>query len=309
MNIQYVALFEAIESLPRIESDFGVLTKYVDYLAQNEPVISKYTIVSGEIQDWLDSCDFNNEGAFDAMRSDSEKDEVKMVKDCVETVKQVEALIKNTGKTIETISSYCDRYNKGKVVANYNAVVNDIYSNMRLDDVDKFKTQLYDVEKQAQSVISAFEKENGELVLLHSALMKKKPDLWLEDNEKLVNEINSLLRRDTKKVSFSMEELKNRINDAKTIRGQEIKTMKDKFHWLSREKYRGVYDNLITQYMAHSEYLKAIESIRKERSATIWKGVGKGAWSVLKVALYVAGIGFVIIYFIIKTFLSSHDDD
>ena len=301
----YNAIIETVETLVQVERDSRIMSDFVVYLVQNEPVVMKFAAVTTEIRAFIDNYDFQKEGAFQGLAEEN----MKVVRDQIEIVKQVEELIENTGKTIEIISGYCDRYNKGKVVATYNAVVDSIYSDMCFEDADKYKTQLYDVEEQAQSVIIAFENENKELMKLQATLQKKGADIWREDNEKLVYDINSLVKGDTKKVSFSLEELKKRINDAKVKRSDEIKKMTDKYHWLTREKYQDIHNGLISKYIAHSEYLKEVDSIRKERSVTIWKSIGKAAWSVLKVVGVVFVVLFTVIKSIIGAFLSSHDDD
>lgn len=312
----YDAIIESVEVLPRIDYDSSVLSDFVAYLAQNEPVISKYSAVTTEIREFIDNYDFEKEGAFHGLAEDG----MKVVKNQIEIVGQVEELFENTGKVIEIINGYCDRYNKSNVVENYYAVVNDLYLNLDSSNVEKYKSQLAEVEQQAQLVVSSFENENKELMMLQSTLLKKRSDIWREDNEKLVYDINSLVRGDTRKVSFSLEELEKRINDAKTKRSNEIKEITDKYHWLTREKYQNVHDGLIAKYMARSEYLIAIASIKKERKAAVWKGIGKTIWSILKgigkvlwSVLKVFGIVFVVLFTVVKAiagvFLSSHDDN
>ena len=312
----YNAIIETVETLVQVERDSRIMSDFVLYLVQKEPVVSKYAAVTTEIRAFIDNYDFQKEGAFQGLAEEN----MKVVRNQIEIVEQVEELIENTGKTIEIISGYCDRYNKGKVVVAYNALVDSIYSDMCFEDVEKYKTQLYDVEKQAQSVIGAFENENKELLMLQSTLLKKRADIWREDNEKLVYDINSLVKGDTRKVSFSLEELKKRINDAKTKRSDEIKKMTDKYHWLTREKYQNVHNDLIAKHMASSEYLIAIASINKERKAAAWRGVGKTIWAILKgigkvvwSGLKVFGIVFVVLFTVVKSivgvFLSSHDDN
>ena len=246
----------------KFESDDYIKDQIMDAIKANKNTLDKFKAYFAELQQYISGFPHSGE------------DDLAVVKKRIEMAKQTEALIANVGKTIETIKDCCDRYNKGQVVARYASVVSDAYSKMRFADVDKYKAQLNDVEKQARSVISAFENENQELKQLHTALLGNNPDIWKEDNESLADTISSLLKKDSRKASFSLEQLKNKIEDAKRDRNNHIKATIEKYRWLTRRKYRGMHDGLVSRYLARFEYNQAIDSARRERNIKIWKIAG-----------------------------------
>lgn len=289
-----------LELQKKFDGDGYILDQIKDEVDANKCTLNKFKAYSAELQQYV--------GGF----PHAGEDNLTVVKMRIEVAKQIESLINNVGKTIETINSYCDRYNKSKVVGKYATVVNDTYLRMRFADVEKYKSQLNDVAKQAQSVIGAFDDENRELVQLQSALMRRNPDMWREDNENITDTIDSLLAKDSRKAAFSIKQLRDRIDDAKSNRNDYIGSMVKRYGWLTRKNYKGLHDNLITEYLSLSEYKSSIEAMRKEHSKRVWKGIGLGIGipvgiAVAIYAIYVIALialGFIILKFLLK----SHDD-
>lgn len=284
----------------KFASDDYIKDQINDAIAADRNTLVKYKAYYAEIQQYVSGFPHSGE------------DDLAVVKKRIETVKQVEMLVVKVGKTIEPIKSWCDRYNKSKVVANYMAVVNDAYTKMRYSDVDKHKGRLNDAEKQAMSVIAAFEKENSELVQLQSTLMRKSPEIWKEDNESMMGTITSLLGKDTRKASFSLEQLRNKIMDAKRNRLDYIGSMVKRFGWLTRKNYKGPHDDLISEYISLAEYNDSVEAMRKDHRKRVWKGVGLGVgipvgivvaiYAIYVIALF--ALGFVFLRFLLR----SRDD-
>lgn len=289
-----------LEIQKKFASDDYIRDQINDAIGADRNILNKFKAYFSELQQYVTGFPHSGE------------DDLAVVKKRIDVAKQVEALIIKVGKTIETIKSYCDRYNKGNVVAKYANVISDTYSKMRFFDVDKWKFQLNDIEKQARSVISAFENENRELVQLQSVLLRKNPDMWSEDNDSLTDTINSLIGRDSKKVSFSLEQLRNRIDEAKRNRVDYIGTMVNRYGWLTRKNYKGLHDNLISEYMSLSEYKSSIEAMRKEHSRQVWKGIGLGVGIPVGIAVAIYAIyviaAFALGFILLRILLRSHDD-
>ena len=289
-----------LELQKKFAGDGYILEQIKDEIEANKSILVKFKVYFGEIMQYVDG--FPHAG----------EDNLAVIKKRIEAAKQVESLINNLGRTIETIKSYCDRYNKSIVVGKYATVVNDTYSKMCFVDVERYKSQLNDVAKQAQSVIGAFDNENRELVQLQSVLMRKNPDMWREDNENITDTIDSLLAKDSRKAAFSIKQLRDRIDDAKSNRNDYIGSMVKRYGWLTRKNYKGLHDNLVTKYLLLSEYKNSIEAMRKEHSKQVWKGIGLGIGIPVGIAVAIYAIYVIALialgFIILKFLLRSHDD-
>ena len=281
-----------IELQQKFAGDGYILDQIKDVVDANKNMLNKYKAYFVELQQYING--FPHAG----------EDDLAVVEKRVDVLRQMDASVENIGKTIDEINTFCDRYNKNNVVMRYNSIVSEIYSKMTFVNADKYKAPLNDILTKAQTVISAFEKEEEELKILQATLRQKKPDIWKEDNERLSDKVSKILAKSPKKVSFDLNVIKGDVMNAKANRSNLISNTLNKYSWLNNSNYQEFHSRLLSKYMSLSEYLSEIETARKERTLRILKTVGK-------VLLYTIGIPLVIVgglFYLIFTILGSRDD-
>lgn len=238
------------------------LQKILELLTENKILLDEFQGFSEELQQYV----------IEAPHA--KLDDTIEVRNRIEAVQQVKELMDHVESKVGEIADFSDRHSKGSVVANYNELVRNIKKGMRFEDVKKFKKQLNDTLNSLGQVSLYFDEEEQELRQIRYELEAHKPDMWREDNEYFVNGINSLLDKGVRNTSFSLPDLKNRIESAKIKRSNDIHEMVENHGWLTRKNYRATHDNLVSQYIAQSEYNEQIEYLRKAHRKKVWITIG-----------------------------------
>ena len=272
------ANIEKLSSIRKqFENDNYILAKIKDAIDKESEILSKYKTAFFEIQRYVDG--FPHQG----------QDNLAEIEKYIKSVLQINTLISSIGTQISLIEPFCDRHNKNSVVSGYTNMVKEAYEKLNYDSSEKFKRAFDGILKNAQEVLSAFEQERIELIQIQSKLENCTPEIWKEDNEKLLSAIETLLDGDTAKTQMDVECIKKNINNAKDNRKKNIRDMTNEYPWLNSEKYKDFHNRLISRYITYAEYKSAIDSVRGERNKKILKGVGIG------VAI-VAAIGIICAY-------------
>ncbi len=270
-----------IEKLLSIQKQFAsddyILGKIKEAIDKETKILSKYKAASAELQLYVKG--FPHQG----------QDNLAEVEKYINTVIQIDAIISETGKQISLIEPFYDRHQKSSVVSAFARAQKEAHEHFICQDFEQCKHTFEGIIKQAQGVLTAFEKEKNELMQLQSSLEKQSPDIWKEDNARLMSKTNKFLADNLTQVPFNIEEVKKDIKKAKDKRKRDIHAMTTEYPWLTNEKYKGYHNNLISRYISYSEYKSAIESVRGERNKKILKGLGIG------IAI-VAGIGLICAY-------------
>ena len=261
----------------KFESDDYVIGKIREAIDNNKKVLTKYKAAFAEIQRYVDG--FPHQG----------QDNLAEIENYIKVVIQIDALISIVGEQIAMIEPFCDRHQRSSVIKDYEGARREACERFIREDFEKCKHTFEDITKEVQGVLDAFEEEKEELIQLQSSLEKHSPDMWKEDNEKLISLTSKFLDGNLTQVQFDLEEVKKKIKSAKDKRKRDIQRMTNEHPWLKSDKYKVFHDGLVSRYITYSEYKSAIESVRGERNKKILKGVGIG----IAVA---AGIGLVCKY-------------
>ena len=278
-----------IEIQKEFQGDGYILLQINEMLDSNKALLVKYKAYYGEIQQYVSNFPH------------SDRKDLEIVNDRIETAKQVDVLIGSVQKHISLIQNYYDRYGKKNVVTKYRNTNDDIYVRMHYLDVNGYKTRLNEIIKQANAVSNEFEREYQDIVSILATLNQNKPDIWKEENEELKRKLTQLIDKDTRLVQLDLVKIKDTISAARRKRTSDIKETTEKYSWLVRNSYASFHKNLVSRYISYSEYKSAIAEARAERIKKILKIVGK-------VLLYTIGIPLLIIYFIFNVIFGSDDD-
>lgn len=236
------------------ERDGIILSQINATIESNKMVLNKCKAYMSELEQYVSG--FPHQGV----------DDLEFVKNRIASAKQVVDLWETVDKAIEAVKDYANRFNKNILMNNYSQVVIGLSSKMRYADVGNYMAQLNGVLQQKRTLCDAFEKECKELQSLQRSLMQKEPDVWREDNERLLSKVSAILKGDSKKVSFDLGQLENNLADAKAKRKNDIDKMVKQNTWLERKKkYRALHKMLLTQFITFDEYRSAVHGLKKIR--------------------------------------------
>lgn len=236
------------------DKERGVLSQINAAIEAENKVLGKFRAYLAELKQYVSG--FPHQGV----------DDLAVVLKRLDVAKQVNNLWMNVDKAVESVRDYDNRHNKQAVMDNYSRLVADLSSKMCYADVTEFRSRLDEVSRQVIGVRNAFISEHDALQVLQRDLMNRKPDLWKEDNERLLSEVSTWLGKDLNHVSFDYDAIAARFVKAKQKRIDDVDAMLRKHRWLgSSRRYKPFHDALKTQYITYTEYQAAVEMIRKER--------------------------------------------
>ena len=194
------------------------------------------------------------------------KDDLEEIINRINTAKRIINFKTEVQRAAALIQNYYDRYNKGAVIARYADTVHQISTSMRYSDVGIIEAQLKDVKNQIRKVADAFAREQQEVEALQSSLRSHTVGLWKEDNERLLNSVNNLLKNDISKISFNIEKFRSDISSAKQRRDTKIAKARNQYPWLNTdETYRSAHERIILGNISEDDYKKAVNEWVIER--------------------------------------------
>ena len=172
------------------------------------------------------------------------------------------------------IYDYCNRYNKDNVLNNLLHFIQNIATYISSFDEEKITRILDDILRQINEVTEAFKNEKVELKSLQKELLKStkktfSPELWKETNECLLNTVNELLKKDTEKEDFNLQELQVALIEAKQKRLDDIANTITQYPWVIKKRYKNRHDKIVSSYVTSIEYQKFITECKKERTVRI----------------------------------------
>ena len=260
-----------IDLRKRLERDDKILCQIRAAINADKMVLERFKAYYAELQQYVS--EFPH----------SSQDDLTVVTKRIIVAKNLMAMYTKAEKEIMSIKDYCDRYNKGKVIANYYNIVQIMFSSMIESDVGRIETQLDDVLKQIQAMRNSFYLEHQELDALLVSLMSRHSDIWKEDNESLLATVSRLLDSDTPKEDFDINQLKCSFSDAKAKRLNAVNDMISKYPWLeSKKRYKTVHDKVISRYLGSAEYYAAIVKLRRD-------------WFWRRFCMFIPVIGWIIL--------------
>lgn len=243
-----------IELQKLFERDENILRQINDAINADKMTLTKFKAYYDELMQYVSG--FPHEG----------QDEMAVVTNRISLAKKMMALIATTDREIINIKDYCDRYNKGMVVAQYASLVQTMYSTMKYADTKRLVEQLKNVSNQIKTVCKAFENERIELNALKATLQTRSSTIWKEENEKLLETVEGILHRDTTKAIFNLDHLKADYSNSKTKRMSDINDVKHKNPWIeSKKRYKKAHEEIISKYIDSTEYTSTINRFKRDR--------------------------------------------
>ena len=235
------------------ERDQHILSQIQAIINTDQTVLNKYKAYNAELKKYVS--EFPHKG----------QDDLSVVKDRINVLKKLDALSLNVENTVATIRSYCDRYNKGAVMAKHSNLVHTMINTMQYADVGKIEKQLKDTITQVRAVTDAFEREREELGSMQSTLQLRRSDLWKEDTERLLATLKGILSKDTKTVDLNLDQLKTSLTNARIKRTNDINAQKEECPWLDWHRSKDYHAQVVSKYMSLNDYYAAIKTLKWDR--------------------------------------------
>jgi hypothetical protein len=173
-------------------------------------------------------------------------------------------LVDEVTKLSTQIKNYADRYNKNAVFSHSQQLLSSV-EQMKFNSFDNTKVAFQKNIDDIKNLSNAFAKERKDTTALRDKLKKESPDLWREDNEQLVSELDTIIKRGTETSNFVLQSFYNREQSARNKKKQDITGKKQEYAWLRRNCYAAEVNRLSKKYMRLSDFQSGIESIRKGR--------------------------------------------
>ena len=236
------------------ERDGDILSRINALISTNANVLKPLKAYYAEIVQYVS--DFPHNG----------KDDLAEIINRINTAKRIVNFQSEVQCAATRIQNYYDRYNKGAVIARYADTIHQISTSMRYSDVGIIEAQLKDVNNQIRKVADTFAREQKELKALQSSLRNHIVGIWKDDNERILNSVNALLKNDICEIPFNIEKFRSDVISAKQRRETKITTARNQYPWLNTsEYYRLEHEKLIRRNISENDYKKTINEWIIER--------------------------------------------
>ena len=282
------------------EDDSLILQQIQKLMQEKAVLLDKYRAYQADLRQYVDA--FPHSG----------KDDLEEVNKAVGALVQIDGFRNQVKKNVDTIVKYADRYNKGSVVADFGSLENEMATRMRIADVSHIKQRLKNIDDRVQGVRSAFDNERETLQDIYDSLTRRSPDIWKENNEALIDNIDGLLESELCTKPFNLSEIQNSIGIFKQNRRSDIQKALNENPWLNNNKHRSFHNDLVNTYMFRSDYYYRINNAKKQRTKTILKWVGIAAGIIAGVVVVITTeigkviMGILIVWGIIKVIANKN---
>lgn len=242
------------------ERDGAILSRINALISTNANVLKPLKAYYAEIVQYVS--DFPHNG----------KDDLAEITNRINTAKRIVNFQSEVQRAATRIQNYYDRYNKGAVIARYADTIHQISTSMRYSDVGIIEAQLKDVNNQIRKVADTFAREQKELKALQSSLRNHIVGIWKDDNERILNSVNALLKNDICEIPFNIEKFRSDVISAKQRCKTKITTARNQYPWLNTDEYyRLEHDKLIRGNISENDYINTInEWILEKHTWLLW---------------------------------------
>jgi|GEM_PF-4812321 len=253
-----VALDKNIPKLRSIQKEFEkekqILADIKNLLQQHATVLNNFSAYKAALQQFVSLFPNNRDS------------DLKVVENHLIVLNGIYDKIKDINKTLTQVKSYADRYNKNAVVQQTENLLSFTYVQMKFSDIGKVAVGLQKVAANLKSLINAFDKENKDAATFRDNLNTHTYNIWKEDSDQLVSELNNIIKQGTQKTGFLLQSFYSKIQIAENKKVRDIENKKGQYKWLQRKRYADKLSKLTTcKNIAFSNFESQIENIRKGR--------------------------------------------
>lgn len=246
-----------IQALTQIQQEFEtedrILKDIQAVINKNAAVLNKFVAFKSELEQYA--------ATFPHNRDTDLKEVEQRIAGLFDVDKETEKII----KLIAQIRNYADRFKKKSVQQQAESILSTAYAQMRFSNINTIKSKLSNILSSINYIVTAFNKEQKDTVAFRNRLQTLPHNIWKEDNEQIISDLNRIIKKGTEKEDFSLQSFHTRVQTAINKRTQDISDIEQKHRWLRRSCYTYELNNLKTKYMKYSDFQSGIEAIRLNR--------------------------------------------
>jgi hypothetical protein len=250
------ALEKNIPALLKIQQEFEIENKIladIKEIIKKHNTVKKYAAFNVELQQFVAGFPHNRDS------------DLKTVEQYLSVLEDINKRVEEIDKQWAIVENYADRHNKNAVAIQTRATLSFVFMSMCFADMSSSKSNLQKQLSALENLITAFVDEQRETVALRDKLKNKSPDLWQEDNEQLISELDSIIKKGTTTSIFVLQNFYSRVQSATIKRLQDISLVEQKYKWLRRSRYVYGLNNLKNRCISFSNFQLEIKIIRKSR--------------------------------------------
>lgn len=267
----------------RFQGDDFQLDRIRQILEEQQELLAKYRAFQAEIREYQEA--FPHVGA----------DDFSVVENRLLSLEETDADVDYAADKVDGIRGFCDRHGQKKIVTDFETLVKEMQERMLFGDISKYRVCLNGICTRAEAAKNGFEKDKRELAQMAEELYQNRPDMWAEDNRKLLEFADSLIKKDYREASFGFVQLKEGMRNAKLARKTDIEKDLERYGWLSRGNYHKRFETLVSRFITEGEYQKGVEVIKGDHAKKVWKIGGISAVVIALVAVTAAGYGGILL--------------
>lgn len=235
-----------------------------EYLSNNWEVFSRFHKISSEVELYLESFNLDMGDSIETMTNN------------LDTLFLVNEEIAGTKKIIDDIK----KLDNHEVINSFYNIVDAIHDKMKLDEIEKYISQLKEIQKSASDIKGQLYKE---MRRLRSILDSNQ--LWIEDSRRLEN-------------IESIKELDAGIEEAIVKRNKDIQNTLAKHRWLTNKRHKAFHDSLTSARKSFFMYQYEIDACRRSRMERFLRNLGfifgmAALLAVLVWVLYLSGFWWI----------------
>lgn len=251
------ALEKNIPALLKIQQEFEtenrIFKDIQSIISKNTNLLNKFAAFKAELEQYVATFPHNRD-------TDKKNVEQRLIA-LLDVNKETEKI----ANLISKIYNYADRFNKKNVLQQAKNMLATTYVQMKFNDISNSKSNLQNNISRLEIVIASFDKEQKNTIALCREQQSQPYNIWREDNEQIISDLDKIIKRGTEKENFSLQSFHTRVQMAINKRAQDISKIEQKHRWLRRNCYAYDLNNLKKKYMRHSDFQSKIEEIRRNR--------------------------------------------
>ena len=146
-----------------------------------------------------------------------------------------------------------------------------------------------------KKVVADFDNESKAISQMYNTLQQCTPDLWEEDNEKLISELDAI-RKNPKQGNIDLQQYSTRIQKASETKKQNIADFELLYsNWLKRGRNKQKLDTEIrNKYVSFASFKNFISTVEKQRKEFLWKIIIAAAVVSISVLAFILANKFLL---------------
>jgi hypothetical protein len=272
----YISDLEYIKK--EFETESKILADIKNIVNSNKTLLDKYTAFKTETEQFVSG--FPNDRDND----------LATIKQRIHTLSEVDKLLDKVSAISTQIQHYTNRYQKDAAWKQASQIISFAHTQMKYRDLSKTKSDLQNSIPKLNQVISDFDREYDAIVQLIGKLQKRTPDRWEEDNENLIYELSALIKNDTRKQNFVLQDFYTREQDACDKKKHDISGFERQHANLMKRYGNRLYSAIRDKYVGYSYFQQWITDILEEER----KRINGLRWKIAKIVGATLGIGSVV---------------